>query len=125
MENLELRKKIAEALGHKWNESRCRICGWPLMENFCTVSSCSERPVPQKRADEPPPYELDHHAALDALMEFCEKRRLEWDIGYRVLDGGYYKVIILGGFLTINKSKAIAICEAIKAAAEKSEKKEA
>lgn len=39
----------------KWDESRCRICGWPLVEKIedgCTKESCSMRPVPDKRADE-------------------------------------------------------------------------
>lgn len=39
----------------QWNESRCRICGWPLKESIDegrTIDNCSMRPVPAKRADE-------------------------------------------------------------------------
>ncbi len=135
MENLNLRKAVHAALGRKWDEWRCRICGWQLKESIedgCTVESCSLRPAPEKRADEPPPYELKHHLALDALMEFCEKNGYHWEISLMrnkrynctiwKLDPGQYAQLVSDSFYN---SLAICICEAIVEASQKSEKKEA
>lgn len=49
----------AEALGtiptpRLWDEARCRVCGWPLVERIedgCVTGSCSMRPLPKQRAD--------------------------------------------------------------------------
>lgn len=38
----------------QWDESRCRVCGWPIratIEEGCTIESCSQRPLPKSRAD--------------------------------------------------------------------------
>lgn len=129
--NLELRKRVAEALGHKWDESRCRICGWPLAASDrygCTAKYCAMRPVPKKRADEPPPYELDHHAALDALMQFCEgKAKWELEDWGDLYDLRYICRIVRDPgceakcFVGKSSSPALAICEAIVEAAKPKE----
>lgn len=57
----ELDARVArDVMGIAWDESRCRICGWPLVSEGrpmgCTPGNCSMRPRPAKRADEPPHY---------------------------------------------------------------------
>src|ERR1051326_7076061 len=55
-ERQEQNRKLKEWLYGPWDESRCRICGWPLvadMREGCTAESCSLRPAPERRADEP------------------------------------------------------------------------
>jgi hypothetical protein len=40
-----------------WDETRCRICGWPLaasVDQGCVLDSCSLRPLPKTRADGQP-----------------------------------------------------------------------
>lgn len=64
-----------------WDESRCRICGWPLkqsIEEGCTSDSCSMRPVPEKRADSIPDYsspadhrELELWLCKEENHKFC------------------------------------------------------
>lgn len=57
----QLSKWIRNKL-HPWDESRCRICGWPLkptIEEGCTQESCSQRPAPINRADEAANYVND------------------------------------------------------------------
>lgn len=37
-----------------WDESRCRVCGWPLAasaDQGCVPGNCSMRPLPKERAD--------------------------------------------------------------------------
>lgn len=56
----------AEVMGYVWDESRCRICGWPLVaqgESGCWSSNCSLRPPPEVRADEPAGYSTSIAAA--------------------------------------------------------------
>lgn len=41
-------------MGWKWDESDCRICGWPIVPNSepgCWADNCSMRPAPERRAD--------------------------------------------------------------------------
>ncbi|OPX96073.1 MAG: hypothetical protein A4E60_03517 [Syntrophorhabdus sp. PtaB.Bin047] len=64
-----------------FDETRCRVCGWPLkqtIEEGCTAESCSMRPAPQRRADEPP----DYSRPAD-LYEFfswlCREKPEMWD----------------------------------------------
>lgn len=38
-----------------WDETRCRVCGWPLAESVdkgCVPGNCSQRPLPKERADQ-------------------------------------------------------------------------
>ena len=52
----EMDALIAEKVfGIIWDETRCRICGWPIAESIekgCTKEDCSMRPRPKRRADE-------------------------------------------------------------------------
>lgn len=51
----DINRKISEARRQPWDESRCRICGWPVKASLldgCTVNSCSQRPAPARRADD-------------------------------------------------------------------------
>ncbi len=61
----ELDALVAEkVMGLVWDESRCRICGWPLepwdgtgeIPTGCVLESCSQRPAPSTRADVPAKY---------------------------------------------------------------------
>jgi hypothetical protein len=70
----ELDSLVAEhVMGVVWDESRCRVCGWPLSElpiEGCTLSSCSMRPPPIHRADEQLPYSTDIDASQLVLSVF-------------------------------------------------------
>lgn len=71
------------AEGYVWDETRCRVCGWPLGEwllGTCTPENCSMRPPPSPRADSVAPVSTDNSAALAALIRFVEK----YDCGYRL-----------------------------------------
>ena len=67
-----------------WDESRCRICGWPLKESVekgCVVGNCSERPPPWRRADTPAPVSTDIYAALplaDEMMGALDAQDRTW-----------------------------------------------
>lgn len=71
----ELDAAIAErVMGHVWDESRCRACGWPIgsfEDGGCTIESCSMRPYPVRRADTP----SDYSSSIGAAMEVVEKMR--------------------------------------------------
>ena len=63
----EIDAAVHAALGHAWPESRCGVCGWaiePEGSAGCTTTSCSLRPPPSRRADEPPCYSTDPLAML-------------------------------------------------------------
>ena len=56
-----------EVRGIVWDESLCRVCGWPLSTVRgvgCLLGNCSLRPVPKKRADAPAPYSTDRATTL-------------------------------------------------------------
>jgi len=59
----ELDALVAEqVMGFTWDESRCRVCGWPLkekLEDGCVPENCSLRPGPVRRADSPPRYSTE------------------------------------------------------------------
>lgn len=67
----ELDALIAEkVMGLVWDETHCRICGWKLsatVEQGCVKDSCSLRPPPSRRADEPPHYSTDIAAAWQVV----------------------------------------------------------
>lgn len=53
---------LREVIGFSFPVWQCRICGFPLATeilNGCIVDNCSMRPVPSRRADEPPEYSRD------------------------------------------------------------------
>lgn len=63
------------------------------------------------------PYELDHHYALDALIEFCAKRDWVWQVNNHTRK---FEAWIFGTDLYLGRSDnslALAICEAIAKAA--------
>lgn len=67
-----------------WDESRCRVCGWPLHQHnpftrlhndepplTCTPENCSERPAPERRADSP---DLDNWNGVGLMLDEMIKR---------------------------------------------------
>jgi hypothetical protein len=69
-------------MGIVWDESRCRICGWPLMERTedgCTKGSCSMRYREHHgRADEPPAYSDNIRHVPDIALRL---NALGWTVG--------------------------------------------
>ena len=67
--------------GRDFDKTRCRVCGWPLkqtVEEGCTTESCSMRPAPQRRADEPPSFSDSRHR--DEFFTWLAKERPEmWE----------------------------------------------
>jgi hypothetical protein len=66
----------AEVMGIKWDEKRCRICGWPLYERIeqgCVLENCCLRPAPARRADSIPPYSTEFHMAWLIVEKMAEK----------------------------------------------------
>lgn len=110
MENFELRKAVAEALG----------CKLEKMPQYDDVFFCQQHDPHVIK-----PYDLDHHAALDALMEFCYKNGYHWEIDLMrnrryscaiwKLDPLLRSELVAYGF---DSSLAICICEVIVKAAE-------
>jgi hypothetical protein len=59
-----------EVMGVVWDESRCRVCGWPIVPeggSGCWASNCSLRPSPIIRADAVPEYSSDIAAAWKTM----------------------------------------------------------
>lgn len=55
MDDQALNEAVARAR-HPWDETKCRVCGWPIVadgEPGCWQSNCSMRPPPAKQADTP------------------------------------------------------------------------
>lgn len=76
MDSREIDQKI-QTLLCPWDESRCRICGWPLEADVpeqCHVGNCSLRPAPKKRADAPASYSDSLDLAMGAYEEFRKMR---------------------------------------------------
>src|SRR6478752_7431814 len=74
----ELDAVVCRLLGinHPWDESRCRVCGWPLYKELrdgCTATSCAQRPAPRPRADAYPPVSTDRYAGLRVLDKLVER----------------------------------------------------
>lgn len=73
----ELDALISEkVMGFKWDDTRCRKCGWPLDPEgrLCRPDDCSMRPQPKgrERADAIPLYSTDHTRALEVLLRFTD-----------------------------------------------------
>jgi hypothetical protein len=67
--NAEIRRVV---FGREVDKNRCGVCGWPLyptIDQGCTAESCSERPLPRVRFDEPAPYS----ESIEAAMQVVEK----------------------------------------------------
>lgn len=71
--------QLHAALGHAWDETRCRVCGWPLSSEptGCRPGDCAQRPPPKTRADAPPAYTTDI-AAAQAMEVELEVMGLQW-----------------------------------------------
>ncbi len=70
--------------GRDFDKTRCRVCGWPLkqtVEEGCTTESCSMRPAPQRRADEPPDFSLPSHRD-EFFTWLCRERPEMWKAFY-------------------------------------------
>lgn len=126
--NRELNQKVRVILHGPFPSDRCGVFGWPLapaIQDGCTADSCSMRPVPARRADEPADYSGDNGLALAALMEFADKHGLVWRLHY---EGDHFecwfsKLDPKGMPTQLHRSQqdatpARAICEAIIKAAE-------
>jgi hypothetical protein len=62
-----------EVMGVAWDESRCRVCGWPVVPeggSGCWASNCSLRPSPIIRADAVPEYSSDIAQAWKVVERF-------------------------------------------------------
>lgn len=87
---IEMDALIAEkVIGAKWDESRCRVCGFSLDPDgkMCRSDDCSMRPVPARRADAIAPYSTDIAAAWQVV------ERLRFCVVTRVMSRGTYKAI--------------------------------
>lgn len=69
-----------DVMGRVWDESRCRVCGWPLarsdadfMADGCIPDNCSMRPAPRSRADAPPAYSTDIATAWTVAEKMGER----------------------------------------------------
>lgn len=77
-------------MGLVWDETRCRVCGWPLADDpkdGCILSDCSMRPLPKTRADEPAIYSTDLGAAWK-LNDHLKQQG--WRFYMRDFDGVMY-----------------------------------
>lgn len=75
--NAEIRRVVFR---REVDKTRCGICGWPLYpatEQGCTAESCSERPLPRVRFDEPAPYSESIEAAMQVEARIRELGRAE------------------------------------------------
>ena len=67
-------------MGVAWDETRCRVCGWPLAdtrEEGCVLGNCSQRPPPSiPVAERCQSYSTDLTAA--AQVETMLGARLRW-----------------------------------------------
>lgn len=76
---------------NQWDESRCRVCGWPLAtaaDEGCTADSCSMRPKPERRADEPAPYSTEIAAAWQ-VVETLAAQNWTMSLGWKGADRVY------------------------------------
>lgn len=66
----ELDQLVSDTIFGPWDESRCRVCGWKIVPDGvrgCWKDSCSLRPPPSRRADEPLPFSTDIAAAWEVV----------------------------------------------------------
>jgi hypothetical protein len=64
---------VAEEFGWDWDDTRCRVCGWPLHETAddgCVPGNCSMRPRPEHMADRPAPFSTSLTAAWLLIEKF-------------------------------------------------------
>lgn len=93
-----LDKLIAEkVMGWKWDETKCRECGFPLdpQGKFCRPDDCSERPRRAVRADAIPLYSTDIAAAWEVAQRLflghqnliLWRSELFWEVAPLDVDG--------------------------------------
>ena len=90
----ELDKLIAEhVFKDKWDESRCRVCGWPFKPEpvTCYPNDCSLRPLPKRRADQPGEFSTNIIAAW-SLVQFLKGKGLS--VRITQFSGGMVRVEI-------------------------------
>lgn len=94
----ELDSLVAErVMGWVWDNSRCRLCGWPLAElaeDGCVIDNCSQRPLPSKRADEPAHFSTNIVAAW-TVVEYLKKHIEMFDVGWSPSHGGEWYCVFL------------------------------
>src|SRR5688572_21125461 len=86
----------AKVLGIVWDETRCRVCGWTLVEEGgmgCWASNCSMRPPPDRRADGPARYSKRIEFAV-AILRAAQDYELR---SYGA--GAAFAGVVLGGSL--------------------------
>ena len=114
MENLNLRKAVAEALDLEWRDTAKDpdFHGWYRKGGVVRLHGSRWRP------------DLDHKTAIDALESYCDLEEFDYTCSRRgnrrsvdIYDNGLHVYDLLVG-CTDNKSLALAICYAIKEAAE-------
>ncbi len=80
----ELDSLIQEkVMGAYFPEDRCRVCGWKLatdIEGGCTKESCSLRPAPSRRADDPPHYSTRLDAAFIVIKHIQREHGFRFDL---------------------------------------------
>jgi hypothetical protein len=89
----EMDALVAErVMGLAWDESRCRVCGWPLATDVmqssagCYPGNCSLRPRPARNADEPAHYSTDIAAAWLVVKRMCSFIGVDDDLWGRFVD---------------------------------------
>jgi hypothetical protein len=84
----------SKVMGISWDESRCRVCGWPLAPEWksgCVVGNCSMRyRTHHGRADDPPAYSENIALAWQVVerMETFGKFGYSCVIGTNALSNG-------------------------------------
>lgn len=102
-ERRELDALVAtKVMGWEWDETRCRVCGWPLagtVAQGCTEENCSMRPVPRYRVDEPPPYSTDLAVAWRAVDRMCDLYDCTIEVKRMAsfMPGARYGALVCGG----------------------------
>lgn len=123
MDNREIDQKI-QTLLFPWDESRCRICGWPLdadVPEQCHLGNCSLRPAPKKRADAPASYSGSLDLAMGVYEEFRKTRSWFLKLEHFSCDAPYWVATLAAvgrKAYGIAETSALAICKAILMASE-------
>lgn len=112
----EIDAQLAEKLGPPWDETRCRICGWPLAETAvlgCVAGNCSQRGRGGLRCDDPPRYSTDPAASKKLLDRMAE---LWWYVRIESTPAGKHACCVwLNGKVFIGRSDAREMAVALAA----------
>lgn len=122
MTDTELREIDAqvhrEVMGIVWDETRCRVCGWPIVpegEQGCWASNCGMRPLPERRADEPAKYSTNISHAWNVHQLICGRlfsvRRRYYAALQEIASEGCSFIVAWPDVLTILRDRLpLAIC---------------